>query len=292
MLGPTGLTKRCSERLEDRCEDVLRITPFEDANMHVQPGAGGEFVQEPRQDITGEPCDPLGREVDVRDDQRSFRNLDDRRRKRLVARQRRPATTRGAMGAQQIPEANPEGTTSSGNFFARAARRNFEIHPQPGGHCELADQVVEHRQTSRCVRDSDGCELHPHACLRFNHSFEGTATLRHRMTARMLAATLAATIASFATVPAAFAVNVSDSVRLTLAGDVPLLQLADSGRTVAQERSCQAHKGKTRVRVSHSDPIGQLRHKGSVVACEQPPRSEFNVSGLKQAAANAIAAAG
>lgn len=53
-------------------------------------------------------------------------------------------------------------------------------------------------------------------------------------------------------------------------------------------RSCQAGASRSRVRAA-----GETERRSSTVACEQPPRSNLNLSGaLKAAQAAAVAAAG
>ena len=63
-----------------------------------------------------------------------------------------------------------------------------------------------------------------------------------------------------------------------------------SAKSSAKTHTCQAGDTKEKVK-SHSAVIGSAR-KTAVVACEQPPRSELLGPGLKQAAANALAALG
>jgi hypothetical protein len=70
----------------------------------------------------------------------------------------------------------------------------------------------------------------------------------------------------------------------------PGLSTAAAGKSTARTHTCQA--GNTREKAkAHSAIVGSAR-KTAVVACEQPPRSELLGSGLKQAAANALAALG
>jgi hypothetical protein len=95
--------------------------------------------------------------------------------------------------------------------------------------------------------------------------------------------------------PAAFAratvtVDVGPAVGL-FRGSSPIQTVA-VGSSETQERSCEAGKTKSRVRVGGSHRLGQVERKGAVVACEQPPRSILNVSGLKSTEANALTAAG
>jgi hypothetical protein len=63
-----------------------------------------------------------------------------------------------------------------------------------------------------------------------------------------------------------------------------------SAKSSAKTHTCQAGDTKEKVK-SHSAIVGNAR-KTPVVACEQPPRSELLGPGLKQAAANALAALG
>jgi hypothetical protein len=74
-------------------------------------------------------------------------------------------------------------------------------------------------------------------------------------------------------------------------GTSPLRTVA-VGSTETQERSCEAKKAKSAVRVGGSNRLGGVERKGGVVACEQPPRPAMNLTGLKSTEANAIAAAG
>jgi hypothetical protein len=95
--------------------------------------------------------------------------------------------------------------------------------------------------------------------------------------------------------PAAFArgavtVDVGPGAGL-FRGIAPIRAVAVAS-TETQERSCEAGKAKSRVRVGGSNRLGQAERKGAVVACEQPPRSILNVTGLKSAETNALTAAG
>ena len=114
--GPARLAERGAERLEDRLEHVLGVLALEQAHVHVEPGAVGELLEEARDDVGREPADALAREVDVRDDERPLRDLDDDAGERLVGRQVRPAATRRAAGAQRL---------------ARARRRARGRRPRP-----------------------------------------------------------------------------------------------------------------------------------------------------------------
>jgi hypothetical protein len=70
----------------------------------------------------------------------------------------------------------------------------------------------------------------------------------------------------------------------------PGVSAVAAGKSTAKTHTCQAGDTKEKAR-SHSALVGTAR-KTAVVACEQPPRSELLGSGLKQAAANALAALG
>ena len=63
-----------------------------------------------------------------------------------------------------------------------------------------------------------------------------------------------------------------------------------AGKSTAKTHTCQAGDTKEKAQ-AHSAVVGSAR-KTAVVACEQPPRSELLGPGLKQAAANALAALG
>jgi hypothetical protein len=70
----------------------------------------------------------------------------------------------------------------------------------------------------------------------------------------------------------------------------PAVSAVAPSKSTARTHTCQAGDTKEKAR-SHSAIVGSAR-KTAVVACEQPPRSELLGSGLKQAAANALAALG
>ena len=77
---------------------------------------------------------------------------------------------------------------------------------------------------------------------------------------------------------------------ITVKLSTPGVSTAAAGKSTARTHTCQA--GDTREKAkAHSAIVGSAR-KTAVVACEQPPRSELLGSGLKQAAANALAALG
>lgn len=98
-----------------------------------------------------------------------------------------------------------------------------------------------------------------------------------------------------AAAPAAFAratVTVDVGPAVGFFRGITLVKTVAVGSSETQERSCEAGKTKSRVRVGGSNRLGQVERKGAVVACEQPPRSILNVNGLKSTEANALTAAG
>jgi hypothetical protein len=98
---------------------------------------------------------------------------------------------------------------------------------------------------------------------------------------------LAALIVALAAVASAGALSGEGiTVKLTAPG----VSAVATGKTTAKTHTCQAGDTKEKAK-SHSAIVGGAR-KTAVVACEQPPRSELVGSGLKQAAANALAALG
>jgi hypothetical protein len=117
----------------------------------------------------------------------------------------------------------------------------------------------------------------------------GMSGRRHQVAAAVAIAVL------LAAAPAAFGhttVTVDKGLAAGLFRGSSSLQTVAVGSTETQERSCEARRAKSRIRVDNSNKVGQVERKGAVVACEQPPRSFVNVSGLKTAETNAIAAAG
>jgi hypothetical protein len=72
--------------------------------------------------------------------------------------------------------------------------------------------------------------------------------------------------------------------------NAPDVSTVSAGRSTAKTHTCQAGDTKEKAK-SHSAIVGSAK-KTAVVACEQPPRSELLGPGLKQAAANALAALG
>jgi hypothetical protein len=98
---------------------------------------------------------------------------------------------------------------------------------------------------------------------------------------------LAALVAALAAVAPAGALSGEGiTVKLT----VPTVSTAAAAKSTARTHTCQAGDTKEKAK-AHSAIVGSAR-KTAVVACEQPPRSELLGSGLKQAAANALAALG
>ena len=100
---------------------------------------------------------------------------------------------------------------------------------------------------------------------------------------RSLMLLVAVLVAALAAVAPAGALS---SEGITAKLDAPGVSAKSSART----HTCQAGDTKEKVK-SHSAIVGGAR-KTAVVACEQPPRSELLGPGLKQAAANALAALG
>ena len=98
---------------------------------------------------------------------------------------------------------------------------------------------------------------------------------------------LAATVAALAAAAPAGALS-GEGITTTLTA--PGLSTVAAGKTEAKTHTCQAGDTKQKVK-AHSAVIGSAR-KTAVVACEQPPRSELIGPGLKQAAANVVAALG
>jgi hypothetical protein len=98
---------------------------------------------------------------------------------------------------------------------------------------------------------------------------------------------LASLVAALAAVGSAAALSGEGiSVKLSAPG----VTTAVAGRSTAKTHTCQAGDTKEKAK-AHSAIVGGAR-KTAVVACEQPPRSELLGQGLKQAAANALAALG
>jgi hypothetical protein len=98
-----------------------------------------------------------------------------------------------------------------------------------------------------------------------------------------------------ALVPVGFAratVTVDVGPAVGLFRGITPIQTVAVGSNELQERSCEAAKSKSRAQIASSNRLGQVEHKGAAVACEQPPRSILNVTGLKNTEANAIAAVG
>ena len=87
-------------------------------------------------------------------------------------------------------------------------------------------------------------------------------------------------------------VTVSSAVRARLSPPSWTLGVSAAVPVTRKSVSCQAKSSSTS-RAAETSPVGQVDRRSSVVACEQPPRSEFNVSkATAQAQAGAIAAAG
>src|SRR4030095_14648191 len=71
------LAERRAPRLEDRLQDVLRLAALDQADVQREPGRARELVEEARRQIRREPADPRLGEVDVGDDERPSRGLED-----------------------------------------------------------------------------------------------------------------------------------------------------------------------------------------------------------------------
>jgi hypothetical protein len=121
------LPERGAERLEDRAQDVLGILPFEQPDVDVEPGAGGELVQEPGDDVARETARELAREVDVRGDERAVRDLDDDARERLVAGQERRAAAGCTRGAKQFESALPSALARGGDLLLGASGETSSV---------------------------------------------------------------------------------------------------------------------------------------------------------------------
>jgi hypothetical protein len=103
---------------------------------------------------------------------------------------------------------------------------------------------------------------------------------------RMLGPLAALVVALAAVAPAGALSGEGITAKLTAPG----VSSVAAGKATAKTHTCQAGDTKEKAK-SHSAIVGSAR-KTAVVACEQPPRSELVGSGLKQAAANALAALG
>ncbi len=89
----------------------------------------------------------------------------------------------------------------------------------------------------------------------------------------------------FAAAPAAFARGAFSIETAQLA---PLRLAPPAAVKKETRRSCQAGASRSRIRMA-----GETARRSSTVACEQPPRSNLDLSGaLKSAQAAAVAAAG
>ena len=104
---------------------------------------------------------------------------------------------------------------------------------------------------------------------------------------RLLLLPLAAALLVLAAAAPAGALS-GEGITVTLSA--PRLGATASARSTPKTHTCQAGDTKQKVK-AHSAVIGNAR-KTAVVACEQPPRSELIGPGLKQAAANVVAALG
>src|SRR5919108_6081465 len=71
------LGERSSEGLEDRLENVLGVLAVEQPDMHRHPCRLGELTEEAGHEVPLEARDMGVGEVDVRDEQRTARRLDD-----------------------------------------------------------------------------------------------------------------------------------------------------------------------------------------------------------------------
>jgi hypothetical protein len=98
---------------------------------------------------------------------------------------------------------------------------------------------------------------------------------------------LAALVVALAAVAPAGALS---SEGITVKLNAPGISTVAAGKSSARTHTCQAGDTKEKAK-AHSAIVGSAR-KTAVVACEQPPRSELLGRGLKQAAANALAALG
>ena len=99
----------------------------------------------------------------------------------------------------------------------------------------------------------------------------------------------AAALALMAAAPAA-AVTGGFGVSAALRGSGHLVLTTSKVAPGAQTRTCQA--GKHKGGVTNSDIFVADKGKPGVVACEQPPRSEFNPEAIAKATAAALAVIG
>jgi hypothetical protein len=105
-------------------------------------------------------------------------------------------------------------------------------------------------------------------------------------------ASAAIALVAFAAAPSALA-----SGTVTIApGLVDTLRVSTAATEVVRKdnrRSCQAGASRSRVRLPGPSSAGETERRASAVACEQPPRSQPNLSGaLSSAETGAIATAG
>jgi subtilisin family serine protease len=80
------LRQRDAERLEDRLQHVLRVTPLDQADVKRQAGALGELGQKPGDEVGREPADAHVGEIDVGHEQRPPGGLEGDMGERLVRR--------------------------------------------------------------------------------------------------------------------------------------------------------------------------------------------------------------
>src|SRR5689334_1945585 len=101
-FGSARLGERDAERLEDRLEHVLRIGSVQKPDMQRHARPLGELLEEAACDVRAETADARLRQVDVRDEQRDFRRLEDDARECLRRCHRREAVPRGRRGGEGL----------------------------------------------------------------------------------------------------------------------------------------------------------------------------------------------
>ena len=112
---------------------------------------------------------------------------------------------------------------------------------------------------------------------------------------RTKVATVVLAVAALAATPAALA---QGSVTIAARFEVALQGLHVNVATVAlaqkdRLRSCQVPAARSRVKLPGPSSSGETERRAATVACEQPPRSNLNLSGgIKAAEAGALATAG
>src|SRR3954470_7194739 len=145
--GATALRQRDPEPLEDRLEDVLRVSALDQADVQGQARSLRELGEKARDEIGGEPTDTHVRKVDVGDDQRPVRHFEHDMRQRLIGGDDGRTVAAHTRGMERIREGLSERPACGRHLRVRLLGRDLERQIEGRMLGEQGEQVVEHRDS-------------------------------------------------------------------------------------------------------------------------------------------------